>query len=80
MCRSWAASIRHYGLVTEPNDRCWCAELPDSLPGILLTDDVRLASVLAEVSETDSVGTYRCLMCGQVWEDRFPNRAGMFKV
>ena len=61
-------------------NRCWCVELPDSLPGIFLTDDFRLASVLEEVSESDDSALYRCLVCGQLWEDRYPSQLGFFKI
>ncbi len=61
-------------------DRCWCAELPDTLPGIVLTDDVRLAGVVTEVSVTPRLATYRCPVCGQMWEDRYLERAGLFKI
>ena len=54
--------------------------MPDSLPGVFLTDDVRLASVLEEVSETDTSATYRCPVCGQMWECRYPAQPGFFKI
>jgi hypothetical protein len=62
------------------HDRCWCKELPASLPGLLLTDEVRIASVAEELEVGDSIALYRCLVCGQLWEDRFAGRVGLFKV
>jgi len=61
-------------------DRCLCAELPDALPGKLLTDETSVAANVEEVAVTDAAGTYRCLACGQVWEDRFLGRQGLFKI
>ena len=61
-------------------DPCWCAELPDTLPRIVITDDMRLASLVTEVSVTPGLATYRCPACGQMWEDRYLDRAGLFKI